>query len=135
MTAAVADFSPESISNKKIKKEDFESNGYTLKLKKTKDILEALGKQKRINQMLIGFALETNDEIKNAQIKLLQKKLNLIVLNNPLKKGAGFGSDTNIVTLIQNNGKKEKLPLMAKYNIAEKLLDHAATFLKNRNRK
>lgn len=135
MTAAVADFSPESPSNKKIKKEDFESNGYTLKLKKTKDILEALGKQKRDNQMLIGFALETNDGIKNAQIKLRQKKLDLIVLNNPLKKGAGFGSDTNIVTLIQNNGKKEKLPLMAKYNIAEKILDRAATFLKNRNRK
>jgi len=135
MSAAVADFTPEFTSKGKIKKEKSDKTNLVLNLKKTKDILQTLGKNKRSGQILIGFALETNDEIKNANTKLREKNLDLIVLNNPLKKGAAFGGETNLVTLIHRNGKKEKLPLMTKYDVANKILDSAVASLKNNNRR
>jgi phosphopantothenoylcysteine decarboxylase/phosphopantothenate--cysteine ligase len=135
MAAAVADFTPEITSKEKIKKGKSDKAKLTLMLKRTKDILQTLGKNKRSGHILIGFALETNDEIKNAKAKLREKNLDLIVLNNPLKKGASFGSETNLVTLIHRNGKKEKLPLMTKYSVSNKILDSVVALLKNNNRR
>jgi phosphopantothenoylcysteine decarboxylase / phosphopantothenate---cysteine ligase len=130
MAAAVADFTPESILKEKIKKENLAHNVLTLKLKKTEDILEILGSQKRLDKVLVGFALETNDGIRNAKTKLRNKNLDLIVLNNPLQKGAAFEGNTNIVTLISKLGKSEKLPRMTKYDVADKILDRVVSILK-----
>ena len=103
MSAAVADYTPEKVSISKIKKSGDELH---LKLKKTKDILAELGQQKTKKQILVGFALETNNELENAKQKLVKKNLDFIVLNSLRTKGAGFGFDTNKVTIIDKLGKK-----------------------------
>jgi phosphopantothenoylcysteine decarboxylase/phosphopantothenate--cysteine ligase len=135
MAAAVADYTPEITSKVKIKKGKSDKTNLTLNLKKTKDILQTLGNKKRRGQILVGFALETNDEIKNAKSKLREKNLDLIVLNNPLKKGAAFGSETNLVTLIHKSDKKEILQLMTKFDVANKILDSVSASLKKNNHK
>ena len=99
LSAAVADYKPKVISSQKIKKED---HTLTLELEKTQDILASLGKLKK-NQLLVGFALETDNEIPNAIKKLKNKNLDLIVLNSLSDKGAGFGTNTNKVTLIKRD--------------------------------
>ena len=101
MAAAISDYTPKSYSNKKIKKES-ESKVFTIDLKKTNDILFNLGKLKK-NQLLVGFALENNNEIKNAKKKLKEKNLDIIVLNSLNDEGATFGHDTNKVTIIDDN--------------------------------
>ncbi len=122
--AAVADYAPAEISPAKIKKKESEM---VLTLKQTPDVLRSLGKQKKPGQILVGFALETNDGMSNAQRKLESKNLDWIVLNNPLEPGAGFGTKTNRVTLISRSGKVEELPLMSKQDVARAILERVLT--------
>jgi len=128
MAAAVADFCPVNISVNKIKKENFEGGNLILKLKRTKDILQSLAKRKS-ESVLVGFAIETEKEISNAKKKLKSKNLDLIIVNNPMKQGAGFEVDTNIVTIISKRGKVERLPKMTKYDVAQEILTRVAKLL------
>jgi len=125
MTAAVSDFTPEKVSSGKIKKQETELD---LKLKPTPDILKEVGRNKG-KKVLVGFAVETENEIENAKLKLKEKNLDLIAVNNPNLKGAGFEADTNIATLIDKKGKVEKLPLMSKKELAEKIIDRVVKIL------
>ncbi len=115
MAAAVADYTPADVAEKKIKKD-----GQTLELAlvKTRDILAELGRQKAEGQILVGFALETNDEEAHAQVKLRKKNLDLIVLNSLRDAGAGFGHDTNRITLLDNKGGKKQFELKSKTEVA-----------------
>jgi phosphopantothenoylcysteine decarboxylase/phosphopantothenate--cysteine ligase len=128
MASAVSDFSPTLISKEKIKKGKEE---IVLKLRPTVDILKEMGKQKK-EKVLVGFSLETEDEIKNAKKKLAEKNLDLIVVNNPNVPGAGFEVDTNQVTLIDKRGKIEKLPLLSKKEVASKILDKVSLLLRKK---
>ncbi len=119
MTAAVADFRPVSGAAEKIKKESGLEN---LQLEPTKDILSEMGKGKRDNQLLVGFALETENEEKNALKKLQNKNLDLIVLNSLKDDGAGFGYDTNKITLLTREGNKKEYPLKSKADVATDIL-------------
>ena len=119
MSAAVEDFVPLKTGKGKIKKEDNEK--FVFEFKKAVDILEYAGSKKK-EFKLIGFALETENEIENARIKLKKKNLDMIVSNNPDTKGSGFGTDTNKVNLISNK-KVEDLPLMSKYEVGNEILD------------
>lgn len=121
MSAAVADFKPVNVPDNKIKKED-KSFNMNIRLEKTTDILKTIGKSKK-NFFLIGFALETDNVIPNAQRKLKEKKLDLIVLNNPKEEGAGFGTDTNVITLIDKRSIK-KLEKMSKFDAGNKILNY-----------
>ena len=122
MTAAVEDFKPLNVSDSKIKKED--RKNFTFEFEKTVDILEYLGKNKaKNNYRLIGFALETDNETENAKRKLINKNLDLIVSNNPKVKGAGFGTDTNIITLTDKKQSRQ-FPLMSKYDAGNIILDN-----------
>lgn len=122
MAAAVSDFSPTVSARKKIKKEKFTGENLQITLKKNPDILEYIGRYRSKKQFLIGFALETDNDLKNAKEKLRLKNLDMIVLNNPLVKGAGFDVDTNIVTIIFKDGKIVKFRKMSKELIAERIL-------------
>lgn len=128
MSAAVADYTPVYKFEKKLKKEDLSDEIVDLKLRKTKDILKHLGEHKR-NQVLVGFALETDNAIENAMRKLKEKNLDLIVLNT-LGEGSGFGYDTNIVTIISKDGEIESLPKMTKYEVGQKILDKVSRIFK-----
>ncbi len=123
MAAAVADYTPADKSDHKLKKTDGEM---TLRLRRTPDILATLGAQKQSGQRLVGFALETNDVLANAQRKLVKKNLDWIVLNNLRETGAGFGTTTNRVTLLSATGAQIEPPLMDKAAVAEAILDHVA---------
>ena len=116
MCAAVADYTLKEVSELKIKKSTQE---FTLELIKTQDILESLGKIKRANQLLVGFALETNDEESNAIKKLHQKNLDLIILNSLNDEGAGFKTDTNKITIIDKNLNKISFSLKPKIDVAK----------------
>ena len=120
MAAAVADYTPLHPAASKLKKHD---DALTIELRRTPDILAELGAQKRPGQMLVGFAMETDDGLANARRKLEAKNLDWIVLNNVNEEGAGFGPGTNRVTLIGRNGQTEDLPRMPKREVAEALLD------------
>lgn len=115
MSAAVADYTPEKVSITKIKKNGDELH---LKLKKTKDILAELGRKKNKDQILVGFALETDNEVSNAVKKLHAKNLDFIVLNSMKSKGAGFGHDTNKVSIINRNGTQIDYKLKSKQEVA-----------------
>jgi len=117
MSAAVADYKPAKVSAKKLKKE---KNLTEIKITKTTDILSSINKE---NKIIVGFALETDNEIANAKRKLKEKQLDMIVLNSLKDKRSGFEFDTNKVTLIKKNGKTIKLPLQSKFQIANKILD------------
>jgi len=119
LSAAVADFTPKEVSSQKIKKK---ADTLTLELVRTKDILASLGKIKT-KQYLVGFALETNNELENAKGKLKRKNLNLIVLNSLNDKGAGFKSDTNKVTFIDENDNIIENNLKSKADVALDLLN------------
>lgn len=121
LCAAVADFTPETTVAEKIKKTDGQTE-LTLHLTTTPDIARTLGETKRAGQKLVGFALETQDEKKNALRKLERKHLDAIVLNSLREKGAGFGVDTNIVTILQADGTETALPLQSKAVISEEIL-------------
>ena len=115
MCAAVADFTPENYSGSKLKRGDDE---LTLRLKPTHDIAGALGQLKTDKQLLVGFALETNDELTNAYSKLKRKNLDFIVLNSMNDKGAGFGVDTNKITLIDKDNNRTFFELKSKTDVA-----------------
>lgn len=115
MSAAVADYTPAEVSAQKIKKQE---NALNIELKTTTDILKALGGQKRGDQLLVGFALETNNEEQNAIDKLKKKNLDFIVLNSLNDKGAGFKTDTNKITIIDRNLQKTTFELKDKDKVA-----------------
>lgn len=119
LSAAVADYKPKEVALQKIKKKD---TTLTLQLEKTKDILASLGAIKT-KQYLVGFALETNNELENAKGKLKRKNLNLIVLNSLNDKGAGFKGDTNKVTFIDENETITEFQLKSKAEVAKDLLN------------
>lgn len=133
MAAAVADFTPESPSHRKIKKEQLNGNGHSIKLLPTADILQAVAPL-RSGKVIVGFALETENGLRNAQQKLKQKKLDMIVLNNALREGAGFGGDTNIITLLSKQGSITKLKKMSKFDAANEILDRIVPILGRRTR-
>lgn len=116
MSAAVADYRPKTVANEKIKKADQE---YNLKLVKTRDILSDLGSSKRPEQILVGFALETENAEENAIKKLVKKNLDFIVLNSLRDEGAGFKKDTNKVTIIDKKLNIERYPLKTKKEVAQ----------------
>lgn len=131
MAAAVSDFVPSIVSPEKTKKKEEE---IYLRLKPGVDILKEMGKRKK-KQILVGFSLETEDEIRNSKRKLTEKNLDLIVVNNPTVPGAGFEVDTNQVVFIDKKGKVEKLPLLSKREVAERVLDRVSVLLKARRKR
>ena len=125
LSAAVADYRPKEVANQKIKKKE---TTLTLELEKTKDILASLGEIKQ-KQILVGFALETNNELENAKGKLKKKNLDLIVLNSLNDKGAGFKSETNKVTIIDKNETITAYELKSKAEVAKDLISEIITKL------
>ncbi len=126
LSAAVADFTPEEVKRTKIKKD---GNELILKLKPTTDIAASLGRIKKESQLLAGFALETNNELKNAGEKLVRKNLDLIVLNSMRESGAGFGHDTNKITIIDHNNNIDKFELKSKEETAKDILNKIVSML------
>lgn len=116
MSAAVADYTPIEVASQKIKKKE---NEFSISLRKTTDILATLGAKKKIDQLLIGFALETNNELENAKDKLARKNLDFIVLNSMQDEGAGFAKDTNKITIINRVGDIQNFPLKSKEDVAK----------------
>jgi phosphopantothenoylcysteine decarboxylase / phosphopantothenate---cysteine ligase len=127
MTAAVADFRPKNVADKKIKKEDGGMSG--VELEETQDILASLGKMKKSGQVLAGFALETDNEAANAKSKLERKNLDFIVMNSLRDAGAGFGTDTNKITVFTRDGKTHNFDLKPKNEVALDIADVLFTFL------
>lgn len=125
LCAAVADFTPETKAEQKIKRE---KDDLIIKLKPTQDIAAALGKLKKSNQVMVGFALETNDEEEHAKGKLERKNLDFIVLNSLNDKGAGFRHDTNKITIIDKENVIE-FPLKNKKEVATDIINHLAEIL------
>jgi phosphopantothenoylcysteine decarboxylase/phosphopantothenate--cysteine ligase len=117
--AAVADYKPKNYALQKIKKSEA---ALSIELEKTKDILDSLGKAKK-NQYLIGFALETENEIENAKLKIQKKNIDLIVLNSLNDEGAGFGKPTNKITFINSDFTVEPMELKAKEEVAVDIIN------------
>lgn len=126
MAAAVADYTPVKVATEKIKKHDDE---FLIKLTKTKDILFELGKNKKPNQFIVGFALETNNEFENAKNKLKNKKVDAIVLNSLRDEGSGFGYDTNKISIIDNNEITD-FELKTKSEVAKDIVNYVLKALK-----
>ena len=124
MCAAVADYTPQAVADEKLKKGD---GDMSIALKRTKDIAASLGAKKG-SRVLVGFAMETQNEKENAQSKLERKNFDFIVLNSLRTEGAGFRGDTNVVTLIDHAG-AEELPLMSKSDVAERIVDKIENLL------
>ncbi len=124
--AAVADYRPKNVALQKIKKND---STFTIELEKTKDILASLGVHKK-NQFLIGFALETENEIDHAKLKIQKKNLDLIVLNSLNDEGAGFGKPTNKVTFIDKNFSIEPIVLKSKEEVAQDIIVKVVNYFK-----
>lgn len=120
LCAAVADFTPISVADKKIKRE---GDNLVIELKPTADIAATVGKAKKDNQFLVGFALETNDEEAHAIDKMRRKNLDFIVLNSLNDKEACFGYDTNKITIIRNTGEMKRFPLKSKKLVALDILN------------
>lgn len=118
--AAVADFTPTVAADHKIKRK---TDDLVIRLKPTQDIAAAAGRQKRQGQFIVGFALETDDEEANAVDKMHRKNLDMIVLNSLNDQGAGFGYDTNKVTVIERNGQRTDLPLQSKTEVARRIVE------------
>lgn len=131
MAAAPADFRPSAAAEQKLKKRG--KNGPSpIDLTPTIDILRETQQSRRQDAIVVGFALETENGLENARAKLDEKKLDLVILNDATEPGAGFGGDTNRVTLISGNGKEESLPLMSKRDVAEAILDRVEQLLDGR---
>lgn len=126
--AAVADYTVSDVSDEKIKKKD---DDLSLALSRTKDILKAVGERKTDSQIICGFSMETSNLIENSKKKLVSKNCDMIVANNLKDDGAGFGVDTNKVTIITENN-ADSLDVMTKKETAEKILDAALSLLKNK---
>ena len=120
LAAAVADYTPENTATHKIKKA---GDTLSISLKATKDILASLGKIKKASQVLVGFAMETENEVENARKKLVKKNLDFIVLNKLNDKNAGFKHDTNKVTILDKNGLEKAYPLQSKTAVAKIIFD------------
>ena len=118
--AAVADYRPKHTADEKIKKKD---DDMSIELERTEDILGFLGAHKKEGQFLCGFSMETENMEENSRQKLQKKNLDLIVANNLKEAGAGFGTDTNVVTLISKEDSIQ-LPIMSKEEVAQRLLSH-----------
>lgn len=125
MTAAVADFTPAHPASQKTRRG---RDNWSLELKPTTDIAAALGASKREGQVLVGFALETHDELANARKKLAKKNLDLIVLNSLNDAGAGFGTDTNKVTILDRYNNSEEFELKSKASVAADIVEKIITF-------
>ncbi len=117
--AAVADYHPRVTADEKLKKKDEE---LSVELERTEDILAWLGAHRRAGQILCGFSMETEHLLENSRVKLEKKKIDMIVANNLKQEGAGFGTDTNVVTLITKE-KTEEFPMLSKEEVADRLLD------------
>jgi len=126
MAAAVADYRPIHTAKQKIKKS---VSRLTLELEPTEDILARIA-QKKKNIFVVGFSLETNNEIENARKKLKEKHLDMIVVNNPLEPGSGFETDTNRVIIIERGKKPLELPLLPKQTVADRIIDRVVLLLK-----
>lgn len=126
LCAAVADFTPDVVAEKKMKRGD---DSLTLRLKPTQDIAATIGQMKKAGQMLVGFALETDNEGMNAQHKLKRKNFDFIVLNSLNDKGAGFGFDTNRISIIDAHGRVD-YNLKPKVEVAEDIIDRLVEFFK-----
>lgn len=120
MAAAVADYAPVAIAKEKIKKKE---DKLMLELTKTKDILKSLGEKKKEGQVLVGFALETNDEERNAADKLQKKNADMIILNSLNDPGAGFGHDTNKITIFEKGGQQFSFDTKSKNEVAKDIVD------------
>ena len=120
MAAAVADYTPVTRASEKIKKKEAQ---FSLELTRTTDILKSLGEQKKKGQILVGFALETNNEKANALEKLAKKNADMIVLNSLKDEGAGFGGDTNKITILQKDGKEYHFDKKSKTAVASDIID------------
>jgi phosphopantothenoylcysteine decarboxylase/phosphopantothenate--cysteine ligase len=120
MAAAVADFRSAEVRNRKIKKRDGLQN---LRLKPTRDVLGEIVKRRRAGQLVVGFAAETDHVLENAAQKLRAKRLDMIVANDVTQEGAGFDTDTNIVTLVFPDGRKKPLEKTTKFDVANRILD------------
>jgi len=120
MAAAVADYTPQDFSSQKIKKT---KDLFTLSLKKTPDILKQLGEIKNEDQIIVGFALETNNEKENALCKLEKKKIDLIVLNSLNDEGAGFGTDSNKIAIYDKNGNEFLFEIKSKKLVAQDIVN------------
>jgi phosphopantothenoylcysteine decarboxylase/phosphopantothenate--cysteine ligase len=127
MAAAVADFRPKDPSDRKLKKE---GAALAIALERTEDILQGLGAEKE-GRILVGFAAETDDIVRNAREKLTKKNLDLIVANEIGLPGAGFASETNRAVLIDRGGKVSELPLMPKAELATHIIDAIVELKKN----
>lgn len=129
LAAAVADYTPKVVADRKIKKND---DVFTLELVKTVDIAASLGRQKREGQVLVGFALETDNEEANALGKLERKNLDMIVLNSLRDEGAGFAHDTNRITILHRSGQRNRYGLKSKPAVAHDIVDESlALYLHN----
>lgn len=124
--AAVADYTPKTVSNQKIKKSDDE---FSITLKKNVDIAFEFGKIKKKNQLSVGFALETNDELKHAKTKLTKKNFDIVVLNSLNDKGAGFQFNTNKITIVNRNNKITKFELKKKEEVANDIINEIEKLL------
>ncbi|WP_439183675.1 bifunctional phosphopantothenoylcysteine decarboxylase/phosphopantothenate--cysteine ligase CoaBC [Carboxylicivirga taeanensis] len=127
MSAAVADYTPVSPANEKMKRT---SNELSIHLEATVDIAAALGTKKMAGQVLVGFALETHDAVQNANKKLIKKNLDFIVLNSLADEGAGFNSDTNKITIIDKDNKLKEFALKSKKEVACDIIDELAIYFK-----
>ncbi|NIJ52274.1 bifunctional phosphopantothenoylcysteine decarboxylase/phosphopantothenate--cysteine ligase CoaBC [Dyadobacter arcticus] len=119
LSAAVADYTPKFVASQKIKKKD---NEFSIELVKTVDIAAELGKRKQPGQMTIGFALETENELENARKKLRSKNLDMIVLNSLQNPGAGFGHETNQVTILNRDATEKSFALKSKKEVAKDIV-------------
>ena len=126
MAAAVADYTPAQVSDEKLKKKD---GDMSVEMKRTRDILKEAGKIKKTDQYICGFAMETQNLIENAKAKLEAKNADMIVANSLRTEGAGFGTATNVATLIKPEELKQ-LPIMSKDELAEIILDEAIGSIK-----
>jgi phosphopantothenoylcysteine decarboxylase/phosphopantothenate--cysteine ligase len=126
--AAVSDYRPKEISQKKLKKAE---SYYSLELEKTRDILEEIGRKKG-DRILVGFAAETEDLMANAHKKLMGKNLDFIVVNDVTKPGAGFELDTNQVKILYSSGEVKDLPLIPKEEVAQFIFNDVADLLKQK---
>jgi phosphopantothenoylcysteine decarboxylase/phosphopantothenate--cysteine ligase len=128
MAAAVADFAPRQIAPMKIKRAEGQGGVLSLELVSNPDIVKSLAARKG-KRVVVGFALETENGEDNARRKLVAKNLDFIVLNNPLEEGAGFGADTNVITILPPAGEPERLPRMAKIDVAHAILSRVVPLL------
>ena len=127
MAAAVADYRPTEVASEKKKKQDGDAS---IPLTRTRDILAHLGAHKPGHQFLCGFSMETEHMLENSRAKLERKHLDMIVANNLKVAGAGFGTDTNVVTFIEPDG-EQALPLLSKEDVGDAILNRMAAFFRH----